>query len=50
MRLIILRHGETEQNKAGIIQGQIRGQLTEPGKQQAKLLAERLKKERIDKI
>ena len=50
MKLIILRHSETEENKAGIIQGQTHGQLSELGKQQAEIVAERLKHEKIDKI
>jgi broad specificity phosphatase PhoE len=50
MRIIITRHGETEQNKAKILQGQIQGDLSELGKEQAKKLANRLKEEKIDCI
>lgn len=50
MRLILVRHGETEDNLKGIIQGQRPGKLTEKGKEQAKKLAERLKDEKIDVI
>ncbi len=51
MKLILARHGETEENIKGIIQGQkIGGKLTEKGKEQAKKLAERLKEEKIDII
>lgn len=50
MRLIITRHGETEENKAGILQGHIPGTLSELGIGQAKRLAERLKDEKIDYI
>jgi len=50
MRLIITRHGETEENKAGIMQGHLPGVLSELGKEQARKLAERLKDEKIDLI
>jgi broad specificity phosphatase PhoE len=50
MRLIITRHGETIHNIHGIVQGHIHGKLTEKGKEQARKLAVRLKKEKIDYI
>ncbi len=50
MRLIITRHGETEENRKGITQGQRHGTLSALGKNQAKKLALRLKKEKIDII
>jgi len=50
MRLIVTRHGETEENRQGIIQGHLHGILSELGKEQAKKLAERLKEEKIDLI
>jgi len=50
MKLIIVRHGETEENVKGIIQGQIQGTLTKKGIEQAQKLAERLKNEQIDFI
>jgi len=50
MRLIITRHGETEENKKGIIQGHLPGKLTKLGISQAKKLALRLKEEKIDAI
>ena len=50
MRLIITRHGQTEQNKARVLQGQIPGELSELGKEQARKVAERLKEEQIDHI
>lgn len=50
MRLIITRHGETIENKQGIMQGQLQGNLSENGKEQAKKLSERLKNEKIDFI
>ncbi len=50
MRLILTRHGETIENKAGILQGHIDGTLSEEGILQAQALAERLKNEKLDKI
>ncbi len=51
MKLILVRHGETEENVKKICQGQkIGGTLTKEGKEQAKKLALRLKDEKIDKI
>ncbi len=50
MKLIFVRHGETEENRKRINQGQQGGILTELGIEQAKKLGERLKNEKIDKI
>ena len=50
MRLIITRHGETEENKARILQGHLPGKLSELGIEQAKKVALRLKEEKIDVI
>jgi len=50
MRLIITRHGETEENKNKILQGHLPGKLSELGIEQAKKLASRLKDEKIDII
>ncbi len=50
MKLIITRHGETIENKQGIMQGHLPGKLSELGIEQAKKLAERLKEEKIDVI
>lgn len=50
MKLIITRHGETEENVKGIMQGHLPGKLTEKGISQAKKLALRLKDEKIDYI
>ena len=50
MKLIIARHGETEENKKGIIQGHLPGKLTLLGLKQAKKLSLRLKDEKIDAI
>jgi len=49
MNLIIVRHAETTHNKAGIFQGRF-GKLSKQGKQQAKKLAHRLLKEKINII
>jgi len=50
MRLIITRHGETEENKKRIFQGHLPGKLSKLGIEQAKKLAFRLKDEKIDVI
>jgi len=51
MKIILTRHGETEENVKGICQGQsIPGKLTPKGIKQAKQLALRLKDEKIDVI
>ena len=50
MRLILTRHGETIENRKGIIQGQKYGTLSKKGIGEAKKLALRLKKEKIDAI
>lgn len=49
-RIIITRHGETDWNRQGIAQGRTDVPLNEKGKEQARLLAERLKDEQIDVI
>jgi probable phosphoglycerate mutase len=50
MKLIIIRHGETVENKKGIITGQMPGHLSKKGLKEAKELAKELKKEKIDII
>ncbi|MBI2133765.1 histidine phosphatase family protein [Candidatus Woesearchaeota archaeon] len=50
MKLIIVRHGETEGNVNQTMQGHLHGKLTEKGVFQATKLAELLKNERIDAI
>ena len=50
MRLIITRHGQTEENREGIIQGHLPGHLSPAGLEQAKKVALRLKDEPIDFI
>ncbi len=41
--LTLLRHGESEGNAAGVIQGQSDHPLTDKGRQQAQALADRWK-------
>ena len=48
--IIIVRHGETNENKLGICQGQTEGTLSEDGKKQNRLLAENLRDFSIHKI
>ena len=48
MRLFIVRHGETEQNAAGVIQGHQPGVLSARGQRQVQALADRLRAESID--
>jgi len=48
MKVVLLRHGETEENFLGIIQGHSRGRLSARGREQAKLAAKRLSQERFD--
>lgn len=48
MRIILTRHGRTEENDAWILQGHIPGTLSENGWIQAQKVAERLKSEKID--
>src|SRR5690606_30559966 len=50
MKLIITRHGETEENVAGILQGHLPGKLSARGIEQAKKLALRLQNDKIDFI
>jgi broad specificity phosphatase PhoE len=50
MKLILIRHGETIENIRGILQGHLPGKLSKNGIEQAKRLALRLEKEKIDAI
>ncbi len=43
MKLILIRHGETEENNKGISQGQMNTQLNQKGIEQSKELAQKLK-------
>jgi broad specificity phosphatase PhoE len=49
-QLILVRHGETEHNVAGIVQGWSDSELSERGRQQVVRLAERLKTFEADAI
>lgn len=50
MKLFLARHGESEGNVLGLLQGHANYDLTDKGKHQAVLLGDRLKAERIDFI
>lgn len=50
MRIILTRHGRTEENDAWILQGHLPGTLSENGWLQAQKVAERLKFEKIDYV
>ncbi len=50
MRLILVRHGQSEGNASGIIQGHLDFGLTEIGALQAVATADRLRAERFDRI
>jgi broad specificity phosphatase PhoE len=50
MEIYLVRHGESTANRDGIIQGQLNTQLTILGKQQARLVANRLKDYNFDYI
>jgi len=50
MKLFLVRHGETEENVAGLLMGHHHGVLTEKGKQQAKETAETLKDKKLAHI
>jgi probable phosphoglycerate mutase len=50
MKLILVRHGESNWNKYGVIQGNRDPYLSEEGRRQTQLLMKRLSKEKIDVI
>jgi probable phosphoglycerate mutase len=50
MRLLVTRHGKTEQNINGIIQGKEEGHISDIGFQQIRNLKILLKEEKIDRI
>ncbi len=50
MKLILVRHGETEENLKGILAGHLPGRLSENGLNQIRKVALRLKDEKIDFI
>ena len=50
MRLFLIRHGETQWNRDGRIQGQVDVPLADSGREQARLLAKRLARVRFDAV
>ena len=50
MKIFVLRHGETEENKTGIMQGNMDTVLNEEGKKQALSVRDKVKKANIDLI
>ena len=50
MRLILVRHGESEGNAAGVLQGRLDYGLSERGAQQTRLTAERLASHGADRV
>lgn len=50
MKLTVARHGQTEENLAGIVQGHLQGRLTKKGIGQAESLAVRLRDNHFDHI
>jgi phosphoserine phosphatase len=48
MKLLIVRHGESEENSLGILQGLLPGTLNDTGKKQCEELGEKLALEKID--
>jgi len=50
MRLILVRHGQTIENKNEIWQGHLEGTLSKEGEEQAKKLSSRLGQDKIDMI
>ena len=50
MDLYVLRHGETEENKTGIMQGNMETKLNEKGRNQALSAREKVKNAHIDLV
>ena len=50
MRLILVRHGSTAWNEEGKYQGTIDIPLSDRGRQEAEMVAERLRDEKIDAV
>ena len=50
LRLILVRHGQTDANLNHLLQGQSDGRLNAGGIEQAAALGERLKDSSVDKI
>lgn len=50
MKITIVRHGETEENRDGILQGNLPGTLSDKGQSDAQKIAERFKNEKFGLI
>lgn len=50
LTIYLVRHGETQENRNNILQGQTPGHLTDLGREQARLLGEKLKGKNFDAI
>jgi probable phosphoglycerate mutase len=50
MRVYVVRHGETEENARGVIQGHLQGTLSAAGRRQAELVGRRFAGEVIDHL
>jgi broad specificity phosphatase PhoE len=50
MRVISVRHGETDWNEEGVFRGRIDVKLNESGIQQAKIIGKKLSEVQIDAI
>jgi broad specificity phosphatase PhoE len=50
MRLLLVRHGQSEANATGIVQGHLDFDLTDLGRLQAQATAERLRSEKVDRV
>ena len=50
MKLYVLRHGETEENKTGIMQGNMNTKLNDNGRKQALSVREKVKAANIDLV
>jgi len=50
MKLIVVRHGETVENTKHIMMGHMHGTLSGNGREQARAVAQKLRKQRIDAI
>lgn len=48
LEIVVVRHGQTDANHDGVIQGHMNSQLDALGRQQAQMVAQRLKNERFD--
>ncbi|KAF8912028.1 histidine phosphatase superfamily [Gymnopilus junonius] len=49
-RIYLVRHGETQENRDGVIQGQMDTMLNEMGQEQARKVGERFREVKIDRL